>query len=158
MSILGLKSGYTVKQGLSPWDCPRAAPSGNSSGSGHILRYIPPLVLIRIHYIFLSGAISSLWFFLTKFHYIYCMGQFWGCCVSLLICWCFFVFVVNYKFVEAFLCVCVSICRAFLCRSLYLYNLLIFIHYAQFCVYTQLLDLFKLYKSKNTQFYKCLQN
>ena len=48
MSILGLKSGYTVKYGLSPQDFPQAAPSGNSLGSGHILPYIPPLVLLQI--------------------------------------------------------------------------------------------------------------
>ena len=29
----------------------RPEPSGNPSGSGHILPYIPPLVLIRIQYI-----------------------------------------------------------------------------------------------------------
>ena len=44
MSVLGLKSRYTVKYGLSP----RAAPSGNPLGSGLILPYISPLVLIRI--------------------------------------------------------------------------------------------------------------
>ena len=39
MSVLGLKSGYTVKYGLSPRD---------PLGSGHTLPYIPSLVLIRI--------------------------------------------------------------------------------------------------------------
>ena len=48
MSVLGLKAGYTLKYGLSPRDCTRAPPSGNSLGSGHILPYFPPLVLIRI--------------------------------------------------------------------------------------------------------------
>ena len=37
MSVLGLKSGYTVKH--VPW------------AQGHILPYIPPLVLIRIQYV-----------------------------------------------------------------------------------------------------------
>ena len=50
MSVLGLKSGYTLKYGLSPRDCPQAVPLGNPSGSGHILPYILPLVLIRIQY------------------------------------------------------------------------------------------------------------
>ena len=50
MSVLGLKSGYTVKYGLNPQDFPLAAPSGNPLGSGHILPYIPALVLIRIQY------------------------------------------------------------------------------------------------------------
>ena len=36
MSVLGLNSGYTVKLVPEP--------------SGHILQYIPPLVLIRIQY------------------------------------------------------------------------------------------------------------
>ena len=36
---------------MSPQDCLWAAPLGNPSGSGHILPYIHPLVLIRIHYV-----------------------------------------------------------------------------------------------------------
>ena len=46
MSVLGLKSVYTVKYGLSPWDFSQAVPSGNPSGSGHILPYIPPLLMV----------------------------------------------------------------------------------------------------------------
>ena len=42
MSVLGLKSGYTVKYGLSPSRFP--------SGLGHILLYTPPLVQKRIQY------------------------------------------------------------------------------------------------------------
>ena len=43
MSILGLKSGYKLIYGLSPWEIPQ--------GSGHISLYIPSLVLILIVYI-----------------------------------------------------------------------------------------------------------
>ena len=45
VSVLGQKVGYTLKYG--PRNSPRAVPSGNPAGSGDILRYIPPLVLIR---------------------------------------------------------------------------------------------------------------
>ena len=48
MSVSGLKSGYTVKCCLSPREFPWAVPSGNPFDSGHILMYIPPLVLIWI--------------------------------------------------------------------------------------------------------------
>ena len=50
MSALGLKSEYTVKYGLFPPNFPWTLPSGNPLGSGHILLYIPPLVLIGIQY------------------------------------------------------------------------------------------------------------
>ena len=40
MSVLGLKSGYTVRFGLCPRDCPRAQ-----------AKWDCPLVLIRIHFI-----------------------------------------------------------------------------------------------------------
>ena len=35
VSVLGLKSGYTVKYGMSHQDFPWAAPSGSSSALGH---------------------------------------------------------------------------------------------------------------------------
>ena len=39
-----------AKYGLSPQEFPRAAPFGTPLGSGHILPYIPPLLLIWIQY------------------------------------------------------------------------------------------------------------
>ena len=48
MSVLGLKSRYTVEYGLNLQDFPRYGPSGYPSGSDHILLYIPHLVLIWI--------------------------------------------------------------------------------------------------------------
>ena len=51
MSVLWLKSGYTMKYSLSPWEIPWASPSGFPSGSGYISLYIPPLVTIQIQYI-----------------------------------------------------------------------------------------------------------
>ena len=50
MSVLWLKSGYTVKYSLSPQEIPRAPPSGFPSCSGYISPYIPPLVIIQIQY------------------------------------------------------------------------------------------------------------
>ena len=44
LSVLWLKSGYTVKYSLSHWEIPWAPPSG----SGYISLYIPPLVIIQI--------------------------------------------------------------------------------------------------------------
>ena len=54
MSVLGLKSGYTVKLSLNPQDFPWA--------QGHILLYIPPLVLIRIQ----NNFAGSLFLMSTK--------------------------------------------------------------------------------------------
>ena len=50
MSVLWLKSGYTVKYSLSPREIPRAPPKGFPSGSGYISPYIPPFVIIQIQY------------------------------------------------------------------------------------------------------------
>ena len=50
MSVLWLKSGYTVKYSLSPREIPRAPPSGFPVCSGYISPYIPPLYIIRIQY------------------------------------------------------------------------------------------------------------
>ena len=61
MSVLGLDSGYTVKYGLSPREFPRASPSGTPLGSGHILPYIPRLVLIRIQYKAISAQQQLGW-------------------------------------------------------------------------------------------------
>ena len=51
MSVLWLKSGYTVKYSLSPQEIPWAPPSGFPSCSGYISPYIPPLVIIQIQYL-----------------------------------------------------------------------------------------------------------
>ena len=48
MSVLWLKSGYTVKYTLSPREIPRAPPSGFPLCSGYISPYIPSLVIIQI--------------------------------------------------------------------------------------------------------------
>ena len=50
MSVLWLKSRNTVKHSLSPWEFPRAPPSGFPSCTGYISPYIPPLVIIQIQY------------------------------------------------------------------------------------------------------------
>ena len=50
MSVLWLKSGYTVKYSLSPQEIPWATPSGFPSCSGYISPYIPPLIIIQIQW------------------------------------------------------------------------------------------------------------
>ena len=60
MSVLCLKSGYTMKCSLSPQDIPGALPSGFPSGSGYISPYIPPLVTIQTQYIILKSGILEI--------------------------------------------------------------------------------------------------
>ena len=50
ISVLWLKSGYTMKYSLSPQEIPWASPSGLPLGSGYISLYISPLVTIQIQY------------------------------------------------------------------------------------------------------------
>ena len=51
ISVLWLKSGYTMKYCLSPRKIPWALPLGYPMGSGCISSYIPPLVTIQIQYL-----------------------------------------------------------------------------------------------------------
>ena len=59
MSIRWLESGHTMKYGFRPWNCPRAPPSGNSSGENHISWYVPPLVNVLQQYNHKYGSISE---------------------------------------------------------------------------------------------------
>ena len=65
MSVLWLKSGYTVKYSLSPQEIPWAFPSWFPSGSGYISPYIPTRVTIQIQYYNLE------WFDFCEFFQIY---------------------------------------------------------------------------------------
>ena len=51
MSVLWLKSGYTVKYSLSPRKIPRSPLSGFPMCSGYISLFIPPLIILQIQYI-----------------------------------------------------------------------------------------------------------